>query len=531
MKTKQLVMSLAATVVLLSPCFADDSKVPPVVPRPAKMERLEGQFTLRPEATIICDAQTRAEAAQLAQLLRTPTGFDLPIREPAAGEGTEPPSGSIVLRTTDRLKHLGTEGYVLTVVGDRVLAEAPTADGVFYAVQTLRQLLPAAVESRNPTIGVDWVMPCVQIEDKPRYRWRGIMLDPGHNFLTKELTKRYIDTMACYKMNRLHWHLTDMGWAIEIKQYPELTNLDNRRPITNRWRRTYGKCTHGYYTQDDVREIVAYAAARRVTVVPEIEMPGHATAAITAYPELACPTWPDKIEDPRHYMSYPCVFCAGNEKSFEFLENVLIEVMELFPSKHIHIGGDECVKQYWKTCPRCQARMKQEGFENVDQLQSYFVKRIEKFLNGKGRRLIGWTEIVEGGLAPEATVQSWLDEKYAVEASTAGHDVIMSTNKFCYLNYRGLSLKTCYSFEPTPAGLSPEASRHILGLEPCLWGYPQHRHDALVFPRLCAFAEVGWSPKEARDWEDFIARLKPHGRRLDEMGIDYARDPVRGLKQ
>ncbi len=493
----------------------------PLIPRPTKIELRQGAFTLGQKTAIVVQSDTRAEGELLAELLRAPTGFEFDIREATPSCDL---ANCIALRLCSGTDRLGTEGYELKVLTEHVVIEAPTAAGVFYGCQTLRQLLPAAVESRNPTVGVAWNVPCVEIEDKPRYPWRGLMLDPGHNFLSKEYTKRCIDTMALYKMNRLHWHLTDMGWAIEITKYPELTNLANRRPITNRWRKAYGKCTHGFYTQDDVREIVAYAAARHVMIVPEIELPGHSTAALTAYPELACPTWPEKIENAHSYSSYPCVYCAGNEKSFAFLEDVLTEVMELFPSPIIHIGGDECIKSYWKKCPHCQARMKAEGLNSEDELQSYFIKRMERFLNEKGRRMMGWTEIVEGGLAPGAMLQSWLDPSVAVMAANNGHDVIMSTDGNCYLNYLGLSLEKCYSFEPTPAELTGAAAKHILGVEPCLWGFPQHRHDELIFPRVCAFAEVGWSPQESRDWAGFTARLKSHGRRLDELGIDYCRD-------
>jgi hexosaminidase len=519
----EIVLSLAALAAAPAPAPGADRALPTIVPRPETMELGEGEFTFGPKTAIVVEAGTRRVGEYLAGLLKTPAGFDLAVRDASAGDS---PADCVVLRIVPGKNHLGPEGYEMTVSKDRVHIEAPAEAGAFYAVQTLRQLLPAAVESECSTTGVVWTVPCARIEDKPRYGWRGLMLDPGHNFLTKDLTLRYIDAMACYKMNRLHWHLTDMGWAIEIKKYPELTNLKNRTPITELWRKRYGKCTHGFYTQDEVREIVAYAAARHVTIVPEIEMPGHATGALACYPKLACPNWPDKIENARYYDSYRCVFCAGNEKAFEFLEDVLTEVIGLFPSPWIHIGGDECAKTHWKTCPLCQARKKTEGLKNEDELQSYFVKRIEKFLTGRGRRLVGWTEIVEGGLAPEATVQSWLDPKHAVTAAEGGHDVVMSTHGNCYLNYLGLALEKCYGFEPTPAGLSPEAAKHILGLEPCLWGFPQHRHDELVFPRLCAFAEVGWSPKEARDWSDFKRRLKAHGRRLDEIGINYRRDPT-----
>jgi hexosaminidase len=504
-------------------CAAEELPKPAVIPQPVKMQVHDGAFTFDAETKIFVTKETRREGEYLAELLAVPTGIDLPVSDSLPDDKCK---NCVLLKTSADSGVLGAEGYRLTVTGDRIVAEAATAAGVFYACQTLRQLLPAAIESECPVGGVAWKVPCVEIEDRPRYEWRGLMLDPGHNFLTKEFTKRYIDAMALYKMNRLHWHLTDMGWAIEIKQYPELTKIENWPPIVPRWRRAYGKCTQGFYTQDDVREIVAYAAERHVTIVPEIELPGHSSAALACYPELLCPNWKSTVEKTDSYFHYPINYCAGNEKTFEFLEGVLSEVIDMFPSPYIHIGGDERVRGAWKACPRCQARIKEEGLANEDELQSYFVKRMDAFVRSKGRQIIGWTEIMEGGLAPEATVQSWLDAKHAVEAASKGHDVIMSTNQSCYLNYRGVTLEKAYAFEPTPPGLSPEAAKHILGVEPCLWGFGQHRHDELVFPRLCAYAEVGWSPKDARDWGNFKTRLKPHGRRLDELGINYRRDPV-----
>ena len=492
-----------------------------IIPQPMAIETGQGTFTLSPKTTILVEPETRGEGEYLAELLRVPTGFAFEIGDVSKEDD---PTDCIVLRIGGDKEQLGAEGYEMAFTKDRVLIKAPTAAGVFYGTQTLRQLLPAAVESRNPTVGVAWTVPCVKIKDNPRYPWRGLMLDPGHNFISKEFVKRYIDTMACYKMNRLHLHLSDMGWAIQIKKYPKLTDLENRVPITNRWRNTYGKCTHGFYTQDEVREIVAYAAKRHVMIIPEIELPGHSTGALACYPELACPTWPKEIKNPSSYYSYPCVYCAGNERTFEFLEDVLTEVMELFPSPIIHIGGDERIKGHWEKCPKCQARMKAEGLSSEDELQSYFVKRIGKFLASKGRRVMGWSEITEGGLAPGTIVQSWLDPKVAVMAAQKGHDVIMSTHGNCYLNYLGLSLEKCYAFEPTPTELGPEAAKHILGVEPCLWGFPQHRHDELIFPRLFAFAEIGWSPISTRHWENFTVRLKSQGRRLDEMGINYHRN-------
>jgi hexosaminidase len=506
-----------------------EREAPTIIPRPETMELRDGTFTFGPKTAIVVQSGTRRLGEYLAGLLKRPTGFALAIRDAATAAET---ADTVTLRIVPGKERLGPEGYELTVQKDRVLVEAAAEAGVFYGVQTLRQLLPAAVESECLTTGVVWSVPCLRIEDKPRYSWRGIMLNPGFNFLTKEFVKRHIDAMACYKLNRLHLHLADAGWALEIKKYPKLTDPTNRRPVTERWRKTYGKCTFGFYTQDEMRELIAYAAERQITIVPEIEVPGHATGAMACYPELACPTWPEKIENATTYMSYPCVFCAGNEKAFAFLEDVFTEVIELFPSPWVHIGADEVRKDHWSKCPLCQKRMKEEGLKNVDELQSYFVKRIAAFVNSKGRRVIGWTEILDGGLPPGVTVQSWLDTNHktypeaAAATATAGHDVIMSTHGNCYLNYLGLSLEKCYAFEPTPPGLTPEAAKHIVGLEPCLWGFPQHRTDELVFPRLCAFAEVGWSTKDARDWNDFSKRLKPHGRRLDEIGIDYHRVPA-----
>ncbi|MHB8897442.1 MAG: beta-N-acetylhexosaminidase [Thermoguttaceae bacterium] len=494
---------------------------PAVIPQPAAMELREGVFTFDAKTAIVVTGATRGEGEWLAELLATPMGFRPAVLETAPGDGR----GAVILRIAGN-GGLGEEGYRLTISPERIVAEGGGAAGAFYACQTLRQLLPAAVESECLVGGVAWTVPCVEIEDTPRYRWRGIMLDPGHNFLSVDFVKHYLDVMALYKLNRLHLHLADMGWALEIKKYPELTNIKNWRPVDPRWRRVYGKCTQGFYTQDEMRGILGHAARLHILVVPEIELPAHSTAALACYPELVCPNWKGPTEKVDSYFQYPFNYCAGNEKTFEFLEGVLSEVIDLFPGPYVHIGGDERSRGAWEDCPRCQARIQAEGLKNEDELQSYFVKRIEKFVEGKGRQIIGWSEIMEGGLAPSAVVQSWLDPKHAVAAVEQGHDVIMSTNQGCYLNYLGLKLETCYAFEPTPPELSPDAARHILGVEPCLWGFGQHRHDELVFPRLCAFAEVGWSPKDRRDWDGFAARLKPHGRRLDELGINYRRESV-----
>ncbi|MCP4640782.1 MAG: beta-N-acetylhexosaminidase [bacterium] len=516
---------VVALIALVSgvafPASAAESR-PAIVPQPAKMVVQEGAFTFGPGTAILVTDATRREGDYLASALSPATGYPFPVRSTSDATDT---TDAVVLRIVDDKDHLGAEGYHLTVSQDRVLIEAHAPAGVFYGCQTLRQLLPPAILSDCRAGGVDWSVPCLEIEDVPRYSWRGLMLDPGHNFLTVEFTKRYIDVMAYYKMNRLHWHLTDIGWAIEIEKYPELTDIERWPAVTPRWRRAYGKCIRGFYSQDEVREVVAYAAARHIMVIPEIELPGHACAALGSYPELGCPNAAPaaKVDS---WRDYPSVYCAGSDQTFEFLETVFDEVLELFPAPWVHVGGDERVKGHWAKCPKCQARIKAEGLKDEDELQSYFVKRMETYLNGKDRRLVGWTEIAEGGLASSATLQSWLEMSKGADAASHGHDVIMSPHNSCYLNYSHTKTPVAktYAFEPTPSELAADKASHILGVEACIWGFPQHRLDRLVFPRLCAIAEVGWSPEDARDWDDFSGRLRAHGRRLDEFGIDYHRD-------
>jgi hexosaminidase len=380
------------------------------------------------------------------------------------------------------------------------------------------------------------VIPAAQIVDQPRYRWRGMLLDCGRHFMDKAFVKRYIDLLAYHKMNVLHWHLTeDQGWRIEIKKYPKLAEISAWRKTTRSSELTadpqgrYG----GFYSQDDVREVVEYARSRYITVVPEIEMPGHSQAALAAYPELSCTGGPFEVQT--EWGIHKEVYCAGNDKTFQFLEDVLTEVVELFPSEFIHVGGDECPKDRWKACQKCQARIKAEGLKDEHELQSYFIRRMERFLNSKGRRLVGWDEILEGGLAPNATVQSWRGLKGAIAAATTGHDVVSSPTSNCYLDYAQmrmlgeptwmgyLPLERAYAFEPTPAELTEQQAKHVLGLEGNMWTEwaPQSRVDWQVFPRLCALAEVGWSPGELRDWDDFQRRMATHYQRLDELGVTY----------
>ncbi len=425
------------------------------------------------------------------------------------------------LTTHNANPDLAPEGYELIVNPDRVIIRAPQPAGLFYGTQTLRQLLPGPI-------------PCLRIEDKPRFSWRGAMLDVARHFFPKEFVKRYIDLLAFHKLNVLHLHLTDdQGWRIEIKKHPKLTQIGAWREETNGDGKRYG----GYYTQDDLREIVAYAAARHITVVPEIEMPGHALAALAAYPELSCTGGPFKVRT--RWGIEQDVYCAGNEKTFEFLQEVLDEVLAIFPSQFIHIGGDECPKARWKKCPKCQARIKAEGLKNEHELQSYFIRRMEKYLSSKGRRLIGWSEIREGGLPKNAALMDWIGG--AVEGASDGHDVVMSPTSHCYFDYYQsqdtanepkaiggyIPLSKVYAFEPVPAKLAPSFHQHILGAQANLWteyiSTPQQA-EYMTFPRLCALAEVVWSPADTRNWDDFSARLKTHLKRLDALGVNYRRD-------
>ena len=458
--------------------------------------------------------------------------------------GTQPltPKGAVTLTTSKAKPALGPEGYELTVAPDSVIIRAAGQAGMFYGVQSLLQLLPPEVFAARPAPGVAWEIPCVQIADQPRFKWRGFMLDVARHFFTKDEVKQLLDVLAWHKINTLHLHLTDdQGWRIEIKKYPRLTQIGAWREdagfgLDPKLSTAYGPDGRygGYYTQDDIRELVAYARGRHITIVPEIEMPGHSSAALSAYPELSCNGGPYTPNAKGGI--FAGVYCAGKEETFEFLQNVLAEIGPLFPGQYIHIGGDEVPKDNWKKCPRCQARIKQEGLGNEHELQSYFIRRIEKFINAQGRTLIGWSEIREGGLAQNAVVMDWIGG--AVEAASAGHDVIMSPTKFCYLDYFQstnhaaeppaiggyLPLRKVYSFDPLPEKLEPQYQSHILGAQGNLWTeyVPNFKHaQYMIFPRLCALAEVAWSPQAARNWDDFTRRLQTQFQRFDQLGVNY----------
>jgi len=506
--------------------------LPALIPWPAHLERQSGCFSITETTQVFVEAgntEIRAVGECLAESMHRSTGRPMTVRK---FNSAKPVRDAIVLTTVGADPSLGEESYELKVSPTSMLLRARQPRGLFLGIQTLRQLLPPEVETvsaeRSERV-TPLTIPCVRITDRPRYEWRGMLLDCGRHFMTKEFVKRYIDLLAYHKMNVLHWHLTeDQGWRIEIKKYPKLTEVGAWRTATRNSEQpaTSGRYG-GYYTQDDVKEIVEYARSRYITVVPEIEMPGHSLAALASYPELGCAGQPYEVGT--RWGVYDDVYCAGNDRVFEFLQDVLTEVLGLFPSEYIHIGGDECPKTQWSHCPKCQARIKAEGLEEEHELQSYFIRRIEKFLNSKGRRLIGWDEILEGGLAPNATVQSWRGMEGAIAAARAGHDVVASPTSHCYLDYSydAISLQRIYSFDPTPAELTPDQARHILGAEGNIWTEraPQKLVDRQVFPRLCALAEVTWSPAASRDWENFAERMKTHYRRLDTLGVTYFLQP------
>jgi len=428
---------------------------------------------------------------------------------------------------------LGKEGYELHVIPAAVTLAANSPAGIFYGQQTLRQLRTE-----------DGTLPCCRIWDKPRFGWRGLMIDVSRHFFTKAELKHFLDVMAVHKFNVFHWHLVDdQGWRIEIKKYPRLTEVGAWRNGINfgldagasRNYRADGRYG-GFFTQDDVREVVAYAADRHITIVPEIEMPGHSCAALAAHPELSChggPYSPDLSGG-----IYAGVYCAGQDATFEFLQNILAEVIELFPSQFIHIGGDEVPKDNWKKCPRCQQQIRAEGLKDEHELQSYFIRRIEKFINAQGRRLIGWDEILEGGLAPNATVMSWRGVAGGIAAANAGHDVVMTPHMDVYLDYyqgktgqpkaiAGFTpLEKIYEFDPIPSEIAADKAHHVLGGGGTLWSeyFPNYGHlQYMAYPRACALAETLWSPKESRNLADFKARLKTHTKLLETLGVTYAR--------
>ncbi|MEO8232253.1 MAG: beta-N-acetylhexosaminidase [Ignavibacteriota bacterium] len=485
-----------------------------IIPKPKSIVVNEGTFNLTADTKIYYDQYSKKVADYLAEVLNPATGFKL---EPTIWNGRVE-TNSIILSLNSSSNDFGKEGYTLIVNSFNVMIEASELNGLFYGVQTLRQLFNPYINSVAEVKGIDWNLPCVVVLDKPEFVWRGLNLDCCRHFMTKEFVKRYIDLLAYHKFNTLHWHLTeDQAWRIEIKKYPELTTKGAFRKYDD------GSVYGGFYTQDDIREIVAFAESRFINVVPEIEMPGHTTAAISCYPEISCTGGPFEVGT--LWGIYYDIYCAGNEKTFQFLEDVISEVVELFPGKYIHIGGDEAPKRRWENCPKCQARIKSENLKDEHELQSYFTKRMEKFINSKGKQIVGWDEILEGGLAPEATVQSWRGLKGAIDAAKQGHDVIVSPTTNCYLDYPVdvTDMEKVYLFDPVPEELTFDERKYVLGSEGNMWSEyaPQESIDDRLFPRMLALSEVVWTYPAERNYEEFSQRVQKHYDRLDILGVNY----------
>ncbi|MFZ1518060.1 MAG: family 20 glycosylhydrolase [Ignavibacteriaceae bacterium] len=484
-----------------------------IIPKPKSLVVNEGSFKLTSDTKIYFNVNSKKVADYLAEVINPATGYNF---IPKIWNG-KVETNSIILSLTSSNDY-GKEGYSLVVNPFNVIIEANELNGLFYGIQSLRQLFNEHINSVAKVEGIDWELPAVVILDKPEFVWRGLNLDCCRHFMSKEFVKRYIDLLAYHKFNTLHWHLTeDQAWRIEIKKYPELIKKGAFRIYDD------GSSYGGFYTQEDIKEVVAYASSRFITVVPEIEMPGHSTAAISCYPEISCSGGPFEVGT--LWGIYYDIYCAGNEKTFQFLENVISEVIDLFPSKYIHIGGDEAPKNRWHNCPKCQQRIKDENLKDEHELQSYFVKRMEKFINSKGKQIIGWDEILEGGLAPDATVQSWRGVKGAIDAAKQGHDVIVSPTSHCYLDYLVdiTDLAKVYSFDPVPSELTLDERKHVLGSEGNMWSEyaPQELIDDRLFPRMLALSEVIWTYPTERDFESFRKRVQKHYARLDLLGVKY----------
>lgn len=540
---QKFAVSVLACFTAITPASLQSQRAPSIIPRPALLTTRTARFTLTGATTIQATRETAQLARQLAGYLAPATGFDLPIRT----TGT-PVSNRIVLSLDPTLTRLGDEGYTLDVTSNAITIRAPKPNGIFYGIQSLRQLLPPEIFREAPVTGVSWTIPAVHMEDSPRFAWRGMHLDVARHFMPKEFVKKFIDLLALHKMNSLHWHLTDdQGWRIEIRKYPRLTEVGAWRKQTlighensDTTRHVFDNQRHGgFYTQDDIREIVAYAKARYIDIVPEIEMPGHAQAAISAYPELGNT---GTQLTPREHWGVSTHILNPEDRTVAFMQDVLGEVLTLFPGKFIHVGGDEAVKDEWKASPRVQARIQELGLKDEDELQSWFIRQMDTYLTARGRRLIGWDEILEGGLAPNAAVMSWRGTAGGIAAAREGHDVVMAPGSPLYFDhYRSRDtnaeplaiggfnpLDSVYAYDPMPAELEPRFAKHILGAQGQLWTeyMPDPKHvEYMAFPRVSALSEVLWTPKDRRDYADFLSRLPAHLRRLDMIDVNYRRPP------
>lgn len=511
-----------------------------LIPLPQEYKQSEDNFVLTAQTKVVSiNEKFKPELDLLMNYFKTAYDLDLALVR------ILPTDGNYIMVTQPENETGKPENYNLSVNQNQILFSAEGNEGLFYGIQTLMQLMPLEKAAEVK-------IPCVQISDSPCYQWRGMHLDCSRHFFTKEEVKKYIDYLAMYKFNVFHWHLTDdQGWRIEIKKYPLLTTIGSKRKETiigkPLWEKDgtpskkdkYDGIPHGgFYTQEEIKEVVDYAKRKYITVVPEIEMPGHSLAALAAYPQYSCTGGP--FETYTKWGVSDDVYCAGNDETFLFMEDILTEVMDLFPGKYIHIGGDECLKDRWKACPKCQKRIADEKLKNEEELQSYFITRIEKFVNSKGRQIIGWDEILEGGLAPNAALMSWRGTAGGIAAAKQKHNVVMSPGKPCYFDHYQAKdkikeplaiggynpLDSVYAYNPTPKVLSEEEKKYIMGAQANVWteyiiDFASVQYMAM--PRMAALSEALWTRPDKKNYKDFIVRLKLHTKVLDKMQVNYAK--------
>ena len=546
---KHLVLTLSLTLFSLTMYSQKSTGTLNIIPEPVAVAEKTGDFTLPKNVTILCptDKETTVTANFLQEKLTKATGSKVTVKSSGKSD-----IQLVLNQTADPM--IGDEGYVLSVKAKQITIRANKPAGLFYGAQSLIQLFPAEIESPVKAENVAWKIPAVEIGDYPRVGWRGLMLDVSRHFFTVDEVKQYIDVMARYKYNLLHLHLADdEGWRIEIKSLPKLTEVGAWRvektgnfgsfsaPLPDE-PKTYG----GFYTHEDIKEIVRYASERFVNIMPEIDVPGHSLAAIVSYPELSCTEGSDKyhVHAGEPFMDWshgapPVAFmdntlCPANEKVYEFMDKVMTEVAQLFPFSYIHVGGDEAPHNFWQKSPQVQELMKREGLTTIPQVQSYFEKRLEKIVQSKGKKMMGWDEIMEGGITPTTALMSWRGTKYGIEASKSGHYVVMSPTTYAYIDYMqgdasteppvysSLRLNKTYQFDPVPAEAD---ARFILGGQANLWTeqvYNIRQAEYMTWPRGFAIAESVWSPKEKKNWTNFVQKTENHFKRLDLAEIKYS---------
>jgi hexosaminidase len=510
-----------------------------IIPLPVSIEYNDGSFVITQSTPVVAEGDAAAEASKLIDALAPALGHRLTlVKDPSAAKS------SIQLKIDPSLGDpLSEEGYELDVTTRSITIRAGKPAGLFYGIQTLRQLLPPEVFSRQKVDGVEWAVPCVRVTDYPRFKWRGLLIDPARHFIPVRDVEQFIDTMALHKFNRLQIHLTDdQGWRIEIRKYPHLVETGAWMDITTIWRggkapETDDRRPGGFYSQEDIRHLVRYAAQRYITIVPEIEMPAHTGAAIVSYPYLGL--YPEKLKSlppEKRWTAHEAVL-APRPRTVAFMQDVLTEVMDLFPSRYIHIGGDEANIEHWKKSEEMQTLIRELNLQNEEELHSWFIRRMDTFLASHGRQLVGWDEILQGGLAPGAVVMSWRGEAGGITAARAGHDVVMAPTSHTYFDYyQGpaetepkaigghIPLEKVYQYEPIPAALNAAQAGHVLGGQAQLWGeYIDNQKHRLymTYPRATALSEVLWSPRQDRDYRQFLLRLADHLERLKALEVNY----------